>query len=280
MKHETGIAAGGAAAAGIAGGLIGLGGAEFRLPLLLGPLRVPLREAVPLNLLVSLCVVLAALPLRLLQAPAVPEMRYVAGTVAIALGATFAASRGATMFASLHSMNLAMLIRGLLFVLGAIMLAEAVFPLSPLGLLGTNAAVQLIAGVLAGMAIGLVSSLLGVAGEELIIPTLVVGFGVPVKSAGTLSILISVPAMMVGLMKYRQLGALRSASMRGYFRSLATGSIVGALAGAAMIGLVPAAGLKILLGGLLIWSAFKAVPMHRKDQPGSEQSKEASKENT
>lgn len=280
MRRESGIAAGGAAAAGVAGGLIGLGGAEFRLPLLLGPLRTPLREAVPLNLAVSLCVVLAALPLRLLQTSALPEVRYVIGAVAIALGAVLAARHGATLFASLRSRNLAMLIRGLLFMLGAILLAEAVFPLSPSGLLGTDAAVQLVAGVLAGIVIGLVSSLLGVAGGELIIPTLVLGFGVPVKSAGTLSILISIPAMMVGLMRYRQLGVLRSSSMHGYFRPLALGSIAGALVGAALVGLVPAGGLKLLLGGLLIWSAFKAIPAYEKGQVVSEQSKDAERENT
>jgi hypothetical protein len=36
------------------GGLIELGGAEFRLPVLAGPLRHPVGRAVPLNLAVSL----------------------------------------------------------------------------------------------------------------------------------------------------------------------------------------------------------------------------------
>ncbi|MGH2403190.1 MAG: sulfite exporter TauE/SafE family protein, partial [bacterium] len=34
---------------GVLGGLIGLGGAEFRLPVLAGPLGYSAREAVPLN---------------------------------------------------------------------------------------------------------------------------------------------------------------------------------------------------------------------------------------
>jgi uncharacterized membrane protein YfcA len=50
---------------GIAGGLIGLGGAELRLPYLVGVLLLAPRAAVPVNLAVSLLTVLASLPVRL-----------------------------------------------------------------------------------------------------------------------------------------------------------------------------------------------------------------------
>ena len=46
------------------GGLIGLGGAEFRLPVLAGPLRYPVRQAVPLNLAVSLVTLAVSLATR------------------------------------------------------------------------------------------------------------------------------------------------------------------------------------------------------------------------
>src|SRR5215207_10221206 len=49
---------------GILGGLIGLGGAEFRLPVLVGPLGYEARQAVPLNLAVSLITLLASLLIR------------------------------------------------------------------------------------------------------------------------------------------------------------------------------------------------------------------------
>ena len=54
---------------GTLGGLIGLGGAEFRLPLLIGAFRFAALEAVILNKAISLVVVATALPLR---TPAVP----------------------------------------------------------------------------------------------------------------------------------------------------------------------------------------------------------------
>src|SRR5829696_3108 len=49
---------------GLLGGLIGLGGAEFRLPVLAGVFRYAARRAVALNLTISLITVLSALLIR------------------------------------------------------------------------------------------------------------------------------------------------------------------------------------------------------------------------
>ena len=49
---------------GALGGLIGLGGAEFRLPLLIGAFRFAALEAVIVNKAISLVVVATALPFR------------------------------------------------------------------------------------------------------------------------------------------------------------------------------------------------------------------------
>lgn len=51
------------------GGLIGLGGAEFRLPLLIGVFGFLALQAVILNKAMSLIVVLTALPARLISVP-------------------------------------------------------------------------------------------------------------------------------------------------------------------------------------------------------------------
>src|SRR5436190_5485402 len=59
----------GGAVIGALGGLIGLGGAEFRLPLLIGAFRFPALEAVILNKAMSLLVVTAALLFRLKTIP-------------------------------------------------------------------------------------------------------------------------------------------------------------------------------------------------------------------
>ncbi|MCC5665252.1 hypothetical protein LC653_15335 [Nostoc sp. CHAB 5784] len=49
---------------GLLGGLIGLGGAEFRLPVLAGKLGYSVRQAVPLNLAISLITIAASLVIR------------------------------------------------------------------------------------------------------------------------------------------------------------------------------------------------------------------------
>ncbi len=54
---------------GALGGLIGLGGAEFRLPVLLGVFRFEALRAVILNKAMSLIVVATALPFRAMTVP-------------------------------------------------------------------------------------------------------------------------------------------------------------------------------------------------------------------
>lgn len=57
------------ACVGVLGGLIGLGGAEFRLPLLIGVLGFMALQAIILDMAMSLIVVATALPARLLGVP-------------------------------------------------------------------------------------------------------------------------------------------------------------------------------------------------------------------
>jgi len=59
MKPDRFTAFGGSGMIGVFGGLIGLGGAEFRIPLLVGVFRLTPRHVVPINLLTSLITVLA-----------------------------------------------------------------------------------------------------------------------------------------------------------------------------------------------------------------------------
>ena len=54
---------------GVLGGLVGLGGAEFRLPLLIGVFGFAALSAVIVNKAMSLIVVIAAIPARLFAVP-------------------------------------------------------------------------------------------------------------------------------------------------------------------------------------------------------------------
>ena len=121
---------------------------------------------------------------------------------------------------------------------------------------------------LCGVGIGLVSSLLGVAGGELIIPVFILLFGVDVKLAGSMAMLIGLPTIAVGLTRHFGAGTLlrRAPVWRGTILPLGAGSVVGAVLGAMALGLVPGQALKVGLGVILIWSArgvFRHLP-----QPG------------
>jgi hypothetical protein len=58
------------------------------------------------------------------------------------------------------------------------------------------------AGLIAGFLIGTVASLLGVAGGEFLIPTLVLLLGCDIKLAGSLSLAVSLPTVLMGFMRY------------------------------------------------------------------------------
>ncbi len=117
---------------------------------------------------------------------------------------------------------------------------------------------QIVAGVIAGFGIGIVAALLGVAGGELLIPTLVLLFGADIKLAGSLALAVSLPTMLVGFARYsrdRSFVVLRENSR--FVRAMAAGSIAGSFVGGRLLGLVPNAVLLPLLAVILVLSAFK-----------------------
>jgi uncharacterized membrane protein YfcA len=118
--------------------------------------------------------------------------------------------------------------------------------------------VQMVVGVITGFLIGIVAALLGVAGGELLIPTLVLLFGADIKLAGSLSLAVSLPTMIVGFTRYSR---DRSFAVLGenkrFVLVMAAGSIVGTFIGGQLLGIVPTAVLLPLLAAILIISAVK-----------------------
>lgn len=77
---------------GLLGGLIGLGGAEFRLPVLAGVLKYSVSQAVPLNLAVSMVTLFVSLIIRssiLSLSPVVPFLTVVFSLIAGAVWLPF-----------------------------------------------------------------------------------------------------------------------------------------------------------------------------------------------
>lgn len=254
---RPGLAFASGAAVGVLGGLIGLGGAEFRLPLLIGLFALVAHQAVRLNLLVSLATVSASVAARFGFAT-FPELAALLPEIAaVTAGAVVAAWFGTGLLARLSVPALTRLIAALLAVVAAVLLGEAAFGMgAPAGL--PHGVGRLLVGVVAGLGIGLVSSLLGVAGGEFIIPTMMLAFGADVRTAGTASLLVSLPTVAAGVMRYQRQGAYRDPSLLARLAlPMAVGSVVGATTGAALLPYAPGAVLKALLGVILAASALK-----------------------
>ena len=241
---------------GVLGGLIGLGGAEFRLPLLITIFHFAPLEAVILNKAMSLVVVASALPFR---AETVPFDAIAAqwGVIANLLaGSLLGAWLGADCATRLKSEWFYRIIAGLLLMVAFILILghdRAAGVGTPF-----NGSLQIVAGVLAGFVIGIVASLLGVAGGELLIPTLMLLFGTDIKLAGSLSLMVSLPTMIVGFARYSQdqsFGVLRR--NLGFVALMAAGSIVGSFIGGQLLSIVPTSILLPLLAMILVISALK-----------------------
>lgn len=245
---------------GTLGGLIGLGGAEFRLPVLIGAFRLGTLEAVILNKAMSLVVVTAALLFRggtispsILAVHLDIVLNLLAGSM---VGAWWAAGHAITL--PRHWLNRIIMV--LLVGLSLVLLSEAwagvhdgsapLFEAGPL---------RWLVGLVAGLGIGMVAALLGVAGGELLIPTIVLLYGLDIKLAGSLSLMVSLPTMIVGFTRYARADAFAVFRQeRALMVWMVTGSILGAAIGGMLLGLVPTGLLMGLLGVVLLVSAVKA----------------------
>lgn len=240
---------------GSLGGLIGLGGAEFRLPILIGLFRFGPLEAVILNKAMSLIVVPTALPFRASTVSFASIAEQWPVILNLLAGSLIGAWLGASWATRLSSQTLYRVIAVLLVVIAFILLlghsGEATGAL-------LHGAAQIAAGVMAGLAIGVVASLMGVAGGELLIPTLILLFGVDVKLAGSLSLAVSLPTMLVGFARYsRDQSFVVLRRNLGFVVAMAAGSIAGTFIGGQLLGLIPSSILLPLLAAILLASAVK-----------------------
>lgn len=240
---------------GALGGLIGLGGAEFRLPLLLGLFRFRALEAVILNKAMSLIVVATALPFRAATVPLAVVLASWPTILNLLAGSLLGAWLGAGWATRLSSRGLYRVIAVLLALIAAALLFG--HGTHVVGALVTGEA-QIAAGVAAGFVIGVIASLLGVAGGELLIPTLVLLFGADVKLAGSLSLAVSLPTMVVGFARYSRDRSFKVLAANKMFVSvMAAGSVLGTFIGGQLLGLVPDYVLLPVLAAILAISALK-----------------------
>ncbi|MFF3373755.1 sulfite exporter TauE/SafE family protein [Streptomyces sp. NPDC002680] len=253
--HSTPVVFGAGAAIGVLGGMIGLGGAEFRLPLLIGLFGFAALSAVILNKAMSLVVVLVALPARLAAVPAGEVAAHWTVAVNLLAGSLLGAWAGATWAVRMRSSTLYKVLATLMVLMAAALLFTH---LSTVKTLALPLWAQVTCGVMAGFGIGVVAAIMGVAGGELLIPTIVLLFAVDIKAAGSLSLLVSLPTMLIAFARYSRDGSFAVlGTHRRFTLVMIAGSITGAVLGGLLLGVFPDLVLIPLLSVVLLISAVK-----------------------
>lgn len=147
----------------------------------------------------SVIVVLTALPARLLSVPYSDLAPYWHVVVNLLAGNLVGAWLGATWATRMRSATLYKVIAVLLVFIAA---ALATTHLVQVGALHLPPVPRTVLGAAAGVGIGVVAAVMGVAGGELLIPTIVLLYGVEIKIAGSLSLVVSLPTMLVVFARY------------------------------------------------------------------------------
>jgi uncharacterized membrane protein YfcA len=246
------------------GGLIGLGGGEFRLPILVALMGFTARAAVPMNQILSLITLVTALMVRWHTGSLVGAGAFAPAVIALGIGGVTAAWFAARLLSRVTDHRLERAIAVLLMAIGLLLIGERLLPAGLPALVPAEPGWQIVAGVALGLCIGTASTFLGVAGGELLIPTLIFIFGADIHTAGSAVLFISIPTVCMGLLRYSRMGLLpgRSTLLRVGL-PMGIESLVGAAAGGAFAGSASAEALKLLLGLILIAAALKAFWRHQ-----------------
>lgn len=240
---------------GVLGGMIGLGGAEFRLPLLIGVFGFVALQAVIVNKALSLIVVLTALPARLLGVPLGAITDHWGIILNLLAGSLLGAWAGASWATHMRTRTLYRVLAVLLLLIAALLVGTH---LGEVRATGIHGGWQIVAGIVAGFGVGIVAALMGVAGGELLIPTIVLLYGIDIKIAGSLSLAVSLPTMLVAFARYsRDQSFAVLAANKKFVIVMAAGSVVGTIIGGLLLGVVANVVLIPLLAGLLVLSSVK-----------------------
>ena len=107
-----------------------------------------------------------------------------------------------------------------------------------------------------GFGIAVASGVLGVAGGEMRIPALLYLFAIPIKDAGTLSLMVSVPTVAAGAVTDRVMGHIPNVALIVAVL-MGVASAVGVLFGAALLPRANPEAIKGLLGLILLLATVR-----------------------
>ena len=229
------------------------------MPILVGLIGFSARATVPMNQILSLVTLVTALVVRWHTGTLVRGGAFAPAVIALGIGGVTAAWFAARLLTRVTDHRLERAIAVLLMAIGVLLIGERFLPAGLPALVPAVLGWQIVAGVALGMCIGTASTFLGVAGGELLIPTLIFVFGADIHTAGSAVLFISIPTVCMGLFRYSRMGLfpVRSTLLRVGL-PIGIESLVGAATGGAFAGSTSAEVLKLMFGVILIAAALKA----------------------
>lgn len=150
-RISVGITSG--AAIGMVGGLIGLGGGEFRLPVLTTLFGYATRAAVPMNLLISFITLVASLLVRSSALPLASVSLHLVEVIALGIGGMIGARWSARLLTQITDHHLEHAVAVLLGSIGLLLIVEAYLPGEPVSLIPRGTFSLALTGILLGILI-------------------------------------------------------------------------------------------------------------------------------
>lgn len=234
---------------GFLSGLIGIGGGEYRAPILIYLLRMSAKFAIAANLLIGFLTVSASFLKR--EGWLLPKEILLISLIMIVtsiFGSYIAAhlTKNLTDIILKRSLGVLLIVASVKVFLDSHNFVED-FNIS---------IITLLVAAVVGFLIGGLSGFLGVAGGEFRIPALLIIFGIGIKIAGTANLLISIPTVLAGFAKHKKLNHVDRRSIR---ISLLMGmcSIIGAYIGASLFYSASEKVLLIILSFLMLSVGIK-----------------------
>ncbi|HSP10089.1 MAG TPA: anion permease [Candidatus Dormibacteraeota bacterium] len=245
-------------AAGLAGGLLGVGGGFLMVPLQVIWTRTPQRRAIGNSLAAIVPIAIVGACIYYFGSRA-PQLDLKVALLVMA-GSSAGSAAGSRLSRNVPERSLKMLVAVLLVLAAVKELHDGL-----LGGLQGSGDVTLGLGadaliVVGGLAVGTISGLTGVGGGVLLVPMLVLGFGIGQRVAQGTSLLAILPNALIGSAIHRRHGDVDV----GESGRMMLGGVPGALAGAALALWLPQRLLATLFGLLLAGMAVRMWP--RRDE--------------
>ncbi len=238
---------------GFLAGLIGLGGAEERIWILLFLLKVPLRAMFLMNLLISLVTTSTSFVVRFQQGFITSDALNLA--LPMILTSPIGGYLGGVLCSRSPERALRYFLASVLLIV-SMDLFLAAFSLLPKVSISLTPSGQLILAAVFGFLVGVIAGLIGVAGGEYRIPVFLFLFGTTIQVAGTASQLVSFPTIIAALLKHRRETKL-SRRERRVTLWLALGSFFGVIIG--VVGLILASEwlIRLIFAAILLYTSYR-----------------------